>query len=341
MEAPEDIDFGERENHSEKEKEKEKEKENPSAFVDERATEMELANANVEVRDCEKKISEERKKETRQDIEREKNIHLDFCREEKTEMEAPANNDQVRGSEKKSEERENHAERSKDIPPNEMEKEKKIETLTNAEREQDTPPDDDICPICFDKYNIPCKTNCGHWYCANCIIKVWLYKSLFIPCKCPLCNQAIKKLTHDPSLSLRTENEAVEVLLIIRAYNSLSGGGVRSLILKARLLSRLAPLYFKRFLPYLLPLIFVILILMGIIMVVMLGRFSRGLLNPDKIVANYAIANIIALGLTLCYNYYGFGFLPGGGSYSNVGGGGGGGAAAAMIVEGSGGADMK
>lgn len=29
------------------------------------------------------------------------------------------------------------------------------------------PPIDDVCPICFDRFTIPCRTNCGHWYCGK------------------------------------------------------------------------------------------------------------------------------------------------------------------------------
>lgn len=55
-----------------------------------------------------------------------------------------------------------HAERENEIPPNGNGK----ETSPDAKREKDTPPGDDICPICFGNYNIPCKTNCGHWFCG-------------------------------------------------------------------------------------------------------------------------------------------------------------------------------
>ncbi|KAI8547662.1 hypothetical protein RHMOL_Rhmol07G0213300 [Rhododendron molle] len=291
-------------------KSKDKEKETPPSFDGERTTKME-AHVHVEViRESETKSEEREIEALIPNAEREKNNRLlDFIRERETEMKALADNE-VRGSMKKSEERENHCERKKDIHPSEREKEE--ETPPDAEMEKDAPPNDDICPICFENYNIPCKTNCGHWYCANCIITFWLYKSLFLRCKCPLCNQPIKIMTPDASLSLRTENEVVEALFIIQAYNRLSGGGVHSLILKMRLLSRLAPMYFKRFLPYLLPAILVMLIVIGVIMFLMLKSYSRGLLDPDKLIFNFAIARIVALALTLSYNYYGFGFLPGG-----------------------------
>lgn len=34
-------------------------------------------------------------------------------------------------------------------------------------RESEKPPEDDCCPICFGDFSIPCKTNCGHWFCGT------------------------------------------------------------------------------------------------------------------------------------------------------------------------------
>ncbi|KAI8537331.1 hypothetical protein RHMOL_Rhmol09G0015500 [Rhododendron molle] len=140
-----------------------------------------------------------------------------------------------------------NAETEKEIPPGEREKETppgakrdeetppsghEKETSPDAKREKDTPPSDDICPICFGNYNIPCKTNCGHWFCANCVVSFWAYGNKLTHCKCPICSQSISKLTPEASLNLRTEDkEVVEALKKVQGYNRLFKGGVHGLIL--------------------------------------------------------------------------------------------------------------
>lgn len=32
--------------------------------------------------------------------------------------------------------------------------------------DREGPPLDDCCPICFGTFDVPCKANCGHWYCG-------------------------------------------------------------------------------------------------------------------------------------------------------------------------------
>ncbi|KAK4848627.1 hypothetical protein QYF36_015283 [Acer negundo] len=76
-------------------------------------------------------------------------------------------------------------------------------------KDNDAPPVDDCCPICFGDFTVPCKADCGHWYCANCIMQ---------------------------------EREVTDVLKDIVRYNLLFVGGARGLVQKVREL----PLFIKR-----------------------------------------------------------------------------------------------
>ncbi|KZV22717.1 hypothetical protein F511_05349 [Dorcoceras hygrometricum] len=90
---------------------------------------------------------------------------------------------------------------------------------------------DEVCPICFDKFNIPCRTNCGHWFCAGCIMQVWMYTSSIRQCKCPLCCCIIDNLAPEMSQNVLPTDDDVEVLKKVRQYNGLVVGGIRGLFL--------------------------------------------------------------------------------------------------------------
>ena len=109
-------------------------------------------------------------------------------------------------------------------------------------KDNDAPPVDDCCPICFGDFTVPCKADCGHWYCANCILQVWNYSSASKPCKCPMCCRFINRLTPEASLRHKQEQEVTDVLKDIVRYNLLFVGGARGLVQKVREL----PLFIKR-----------------------------------------------------------------------------------------------
>ncbi|XP_010530880.1 PREDICTED: E3 ubiquitin-protein ligase RNF170 isoform X2 [Tarenaya hassleriana] len=100
----------------------------------------------------------------------------------------------------------------------------------DGRRENETPPDDDCCPICFGSFTIPCRANCGHWYCGSCILQFWSYSTAARPCKCPMCVRHITKLTPEASLQQSQEQEVKEVLAKVRRYNRLFVGGLTGLI---------------------------------------------------------------------------------------------------------------
>ncbi|KAH7443351.1 hypothetical protein KP509_02G030700 [Ceratopteris richardii] len=105
------------------------------------------------------------------------------------------------------------------------------------------PSQNDICSICHDPYTFPCQSNCSHWFCGDCILRVWQHASALQPCRCPICRRSINLLI--PSQFEQDEGpEAQRVLREIANYNRLHGDGPRSLVQRVRdmplLLRRLA-----------------------------------------------------------------------------------------------------
>ncbi|KAL0385530.1 UNVERIFIED_CONTAM: E3 ubiquitin-protein ligase [Sesamum radiatum] len=98
---------------------------------------------------------------------------------------------------------------------NNTSREEKKETGYNREK----PPEDDCCPICFGEFRVPCKANCGHWFCGSCILQLWEYRSRPQRCRCPFCSSAISKLAPEVSAVNKTEDEVVVVLKNIEQYN--------------------------------------------------------------------------------------------------------------------------
>lgn len=51
-----------------------------------------------------------------------------------------------------------------------VEREKSEKVFLEDTEKTDQPekqPEDDHCPICFGDFTIPCRTNCGHWFCGT------------------------------------------------------------------------------------------------------------------------------------------------------------------------------
>ncbi|XP_043707983.1 E3 ubiquitin-protein ligase RNF170-like isoform X1 [Telopea speciosissima] len=97
----------------------------------------------------------------------------------------------------------------------------------------DGPPDNDCCSICHDNFTLPCQANCSHWFCGNCILRVWHHGSALSPCKCPICRRTITLLIpSEASSQHRHEPEVSQVLQNIQRYNRSFGGGTNGLIQK-------------------------------------------------------------------------------------------------------------
>ncbi|KAL8061167.1 hypothetical protein ABFX02_02G069900 [Erythranthe guttata] len=147
-------------------------------------------------------------------------------------------------------------------------------------------PVDDVCPICFDRFSIPCRSNCGHWFCANCILQFWMFRSSVQPCKCPLCCCRIVNLKPETSrnhITIPADNNVAEVLKKVDRYNGLYINGVVGA--------------------------FHIIVAMPLFM----GRILRILMDPDGLRCIYYVMRLLGLCLALLYEKGEFEFIPTGG----------------------------
>nr|XP_055042320.1 RING-HC_RNF170 domain-containing protein [Misgurnus anguillicaudatus] len=85
---------------------------------------------------------------------------------------------------------------------------------------------DPQCPVCLQPASYPVETNCGHLFCAPCLISYWKHGSWLDAISCPLCRQTVNKMSH-----LFSENRADckdrEILRHIRDYNKRYTGAPR------------------------------------------------------------------------------------------------------------------
>uniref|UniRef100_A0A1D1Y3J6 E3 ubiquitin-protein ligase RNF170 n=1 Tax=Anthurium amnicola TaxID=1678845 RepID=A0A1D1Y3J6_9ARAE len=94
----------------------------------------------------------------------------------------------------------------------------------------DAPPENDCCSVCHDSFNLPCQANCSHWFCGECILRVWHHGSALQACKCPICRRLITLLVpSEVTQHQHRETEVGRVLENIQQYNRFFGGGSRSL----------------------------------------------------------------------------------------------------------------
>lgn len=109
----------------------------------------------------------------------------------------------------------------------------------------DGPPDNDLCSVCHDGFTLPCQANCSHWFCGECILRVWEHSSSLSPCRCPICRRSITLLIPSEALQAEQGNPlAQRILRDVANYNRRFGGGPVSLWQRLRdmplLLQRLA-----------------------------------------------------------------------------------------------------
>uniref|UniRef100_A0A8D3DDJ1 Si:dkey-183n20.15 n=1 Tax=Scophthalmus maximus TaxID=52904 RepID=A0A8D3DDJ1_SCOMX len=82
------------------------------------------------------------------------------------------------------------------------------------------------CPVCLQTASFPVQTNCGHLFCAPCLIAYWRHGSWLDAISCPLCRQKVSALCHLFNES-RSDRQSKEVLGEITDYNRRYSGAPR------------------------------------------------------------------------------------------------------------------
>ncbi|GAA6222357.1 E3 ubiquitin-protein ligase RNF170-like [Lates japonicus] len=85
---------------------------------------------------------------------------------------------------------------------------------------------DSHCPVCLQTANFPVQTNCGHLFCAPCLIAYWRHGSWLDAISCPLCRQKVSMLCHLFNES-RSDRQSKKVLGEITDYNKRYSGAPR------------------------------------------------------------------------------------------------------------------
>eukprot|EP00898_Chlorokybus_atmophyticus_P008034 jgi/Chlat1/8231/Chrsp77S07679 len=85
-------------------------------------------------------------------------------------------------------------------------------------------PHEGCCSVCHEEhFTRPARTDCGHWFCAACVLRVWQFhgRASMQPAPCPICRSPIKRLT----LTRTTSHEGAESeeTRAIRTYNAVFG----------------------------------------------------------------------------------------------------------------------
>lgn len=82
------------------------------------------------------------------------------------------------------------------------------------------------CPVCLQTASFPVQTNCGHLFCAPCLIAYWRHGSWLHAISCPLCRQKVSVMCNLFNES-RSDRQSKEVLGEITDYNKRYSGAPR------------------------------------------------------------------------------------------------------------------
>nr|XP_006824323.1 PREDICTED: E3 ubiquitin-protein ligase RNF170-like isoform X2 [Saccoglossus kowalevskii] len=83
------------------------------------------------------------------------------------------------------------------------------------------------CPVCLQDAQYPTETNCGHVFCANCIITYWRHGSWLGAVHCPVCRQQVTILLADFSPEERQSEEGRAKMRDLHDYNRRFSGEPR------------------------------------------------------------------------------------------------------------------
>lgn len=48
------------------------------------------------------------------------------------------------------------------------------------------------CSVCLDRIQHPVETNCGHKFCAQCVMEYWRHDQWPRPARCPICRTTVR-----------------------------------------------------------------------------------------------------------------------------------------------------
>ncbi|KAL3819246.1 hypothetical protein ACJIZ3_005151 [Penstemon smallii] len=167
---------------------------------------------------------------------------------------------------------------------------------------KEKPPEDDCCPICFGEFKVPCKANCGHWFCGGCILQLWRYRARPRQCKCPFCNCSISKLTPEASSLNKKGSEFVDVLDNIKEYNLFYFKGINGVYL-------ILGFYLRRHGPFMHLYLWRLLRALVLAVVITAPAFVKKtfielMRHPDRIGTNFIRIRLIGCVVSIMWHFY-------------------------------------
>ncbi|VDP30210.1 unnamed protein product [Soboliphyme baturini] len=81
------------------------------------------------------------------------------------------------------------------------------------------------CPICLGAITCPALTNCGHCFCATCIVHYWKFRAYPGTIRCPICRSRVSLLLTDGTL--RDASNMNDIRRDINDYNRRFSGEPR------------------------------------------------------------------------------------------------------------------